>query len=348
MSLVFDGPPQLGPALGFPNPFAYLDKSGAWSGPPLHRQLLSKSAAHEQVDCPLFQLCPAEIRSQIFSLVLLDYEDPAEAKQYSKHTCWTHRYGASTNLQINLQRNLVPSIQAQRTDALDHQPGPRAPPEYRVNKARKGLRETVDGIKREHEEQVCGLESVADFLEQFPDLAFQRLYITIRHTDFWFWETDEPLRFECQWIPGLCRVLPTTVREVVIEMETVRRKATQLDDIANQMAQRWHFRTKDGKALFADSTANSHKVSCWQGSSCWHKRRWIRDEISRGIIAYHVGAVRFRPRYVVEQVGGTISDEASKAAQQEEVVPCPRMELHLPNARPMQCDRPSVRHRIKN
>ncbi|TQV95362.1 hypothetical protein IF1G_06349 [Cordyceps javanica] len=277
MSSVFDGPPQLGPALGFPNPFAHLDKTGAWSGPPLHQRLSSKPA-REQPDCPLFQSCPAEIRSQIFSLALLDYEDPAEARQYSKNACWTRpSYSAPRRTDIALLQTcravyqetwFLPFTLKQQTHWITSQD--RAPPEYRVYNAKRDLRQTVDKIKREHEEkvigldsirfftQMCNLESVAEFLAQFPDLAFRRVFITIRHTDFWYWEDDEPLRFACHWIPGFCRELPATVREVTIEMETVRRKSTQLDDIAHQMAQRWHFRTKDGEALFADSTAKGH------------------------------------------------------------------------------------------
>ncbi|KAJ6783951.1 hypothetical protein PWT90_02134 [Aphanocladium album] len=353
MSSVFDKPLQSSPVPGPSKLFAQLNTSAASHfGPPLHRQLLSQSA-HEQLDCLLFQFLPAEIRGQIFALVLVDYEDPAAARQYSKDTCWTRPSYASprktdtallqTCRSIYKETWFLPFVLKEQTHWITGHD--RAPPEYDLQKAKRSLRQCVNEIKRDHEEKVVEIDSLriftqmfmleddklAEFLEQFPDLSFRRLFITIRHADFWFWEDDEPLRFEGEWIPRVCRALPPTVREVIIEMETVKRKSMQLDDIANQMGQRWHFRTKDGKALFADSTANSHEVSSWQGSSIWHRQRWVRDEISNGIIEYYVGSVRFKPRHVVERAGGTVSDEALGAAASEEFVKGVHMKLHLPN-----------------
>ncbi|KAJ3486958.1 hypothetical protein NLG97_g6511 [Lecanicillium saksenae] len=308
---VFDEPHQSGPALGFANPFEHLDETGASGcGVPLHRRLLSKPA-HEQLDCPLFKTFSSEIRVLIFSFALADYEDPDEDKQ--------------------------------------------------ARKAKAALRRTLNRLKREHEAAAIKIFSlrvfspmitlelcVPDFLEHFPDLYFRQLFIIIRHTDFWWWQDDAPLRFDGDWIPRVCRALPTTVREVIIEMETLKRKSGQLDDIANQMAQRWHFRTRDGKALFADCTPNSRQVSSWQGSSCRYSRRWIRDEVSKLTLEYHVVTVRFKPKHVVEQSGGKISEEALKAAEVKEFVSYPRMDLHLPEAKPMEWNNPCIRYKMRS
>lgn len=363
MTSVLSNPLQPDVESGFVNPFAHLDTK--YYKTPLHERLLSKPA-NKQLDCALFSILPAEIRSHIFRLVLADYEDPSAAEQYTTESCYARpSYSAPRRTDTAILRTsravygetwFLPFILREQTHWITGRD--RAPPEYHLHTSIKALKGTVFEIKREHKEPVVEIDSlrvftqmfkiegdaVASFLEQVPDLAFRRLIITIRHADFWYWEDDEPLRFESGWIQKLCLCLPSTVCEVVIEMETVSRKSAQLDDIANQMAQSWHFRTKDGKALFADATANSHEVSRWQGSSCWLNTRWIRDEIAPGVIEFYVGAVRFRPKHAIERADGKISEHALHAASVPlEESSFPR--LHLPDATRMECDRPSVKRK---
>ncbi|OAA77348.1 hypothetical protein LEL_04171 [Akanthomyces lecanii RCEF 1005] len=330
---------------------------------PLHRQLLS-TPAHEQRSCPLLRAVPAEIRSYIFGQALMDYEEPAAAKRYVEDSCWARpSYSAPRRTDTALLRTcrsiygetwFLPFMLKEQTHWITAQN--RAPPDYNVDTSPDILRSTVAEIRQQHKQPTVEIDflriftqmykieqdDVARFLQCVPDLSFRRLCITIRHADFWFWENDEPLRFEGEWIPKVCRALPCTVREVVIEMETVRRKAAQLDEIARQMTQRWHFRTKDGGLLFADSTPDSHEVSRWRGSSAWHNRRWVRDEISKGVIEYHVVAVRFKPKHAIERAGGTISGEALEAAAAEAFVKSSMLKLHIPNAEAMQCAQASV------
>lgn len=380
MSSVFDAPPEAGQTAGFVNPFAHLarqtqskGRSGAMRNTtsasghevPLH-QRLSPTQAHGQPDCPLFRILPAEIRNHIFSEALIDYEDPAASQKYAKDSCWARpSYSAPRRTDTALLRTcravymetwFLPFMLKEQTHWVTSRE--RAPPDYNVDTSPIQLRTTVEAIKKQHKQPTVEINSlriftqmfilegheVAKLLESVPDLAFRRLCITIRHADFWFWEDDQPLRFEGLWIERLCRALPATVREVVIEMETVKRKSSQLDEIANQMAQRWHFRTKDERLLFADATPNSHEVSRWQGSSSWHNQRWIRDEVSEGVIEYYVGAVRFRPKHAIEKAGGTLGDAVLRASACANLVDSSWLRLHIPNARRMTCDRPSIPH----
>ncbi|KAM3520765.1 hypothetical protein NHJ13051_006659 [Beauveria bassiana] len=327
----------------------------------LHQRRLSESELSEsglnQAECPLFKFLPAEIRSHIFALALVDYEEPAAAHQYARNTCWARPSYSSprrtdtallrTCKYINRETWFLPFLLKEQTHWITARD--RAPPEYSVDDSLVNLRQAIAKIKRQHNQSDVEIRSfrvftqmykieaheVTGFLSLVPYLSFQRLCITIRHADFWFWENDAPLRFESQWIPRLCAVLPSAVREVVIEMETVSRKAAQLDEIAKQMAQKWHFRIRGEERLFADSTPNGHEVCRWRGSSSWHNQRWIRDEISDGTIEYYVGAVRFQPRHAIEKAGGKVSDEALQAAASVTfMVP---EKLHLPDAEPMQC-----------
>lgn len=331
---------------------------------PLHEHLLSKPA-HKQLDCPLFKWLPGEIRGYIFAYALTDYEEPSDAEQYVKDSCWARpsyespRRTDTAILQtcraIYSEAWFKPFTLKEQTHWISSYD--RAPPHYNLGTAAMLLKRTVDAIKQQHKQPTVEIDSIRIFTQMFmlegddvknflasvPALEYRHLYITIRHADFWFWEGDEPLRFEGEWIPGLCSVLPSTVREVTIEMETVKRKERQLDKLANQMNKRWHFRTKDGASLFADSTPNSHETTRWQGSSSWHNKRWIRDEVSDGVIEYYVGAVRFRPKRFVEAAGGTVSDEALRAATQTPFVATARVKLHLPDETAIDCPTPFIR-----
>lgn len=332
--------------------------SASGSKVPLHRQLLS-TPAHEQSGCPLLQIVPAEIRSYIFGQALSDYEEPAPSKRYAEDSCWARpSYSAPRRTDIALLRTcrsiyretwFLPFMLKEQTHWITS--SDRAPPDHDVDTSPDDFCSTVAEIRQQHKLPTVEIDSLRiftqmykieqddiwRFLRRVPKLSFRRLCITIRHADFWFWERDEPLQFEGKWISRLYGVLPSTVREVVVEMETVRRKAAQLDDIAGQMARRWHFRTKDGGRLFADATPSSRDVSSWRGSSAWHNERWIRDEISKGVIEYHVVAVRFKPRRVIERAGGTVSGEALEAGAAKAFVKSSSLLLHLPNAEAMEC-----------
>lgn len=138
--------------------------------------------------------------------------------------------------------------------------------------------------------------------------------LTIRHTDWWFWETDEPLRFEGNWILPLSECLPATVREIHVELESVERKKNQVQEIAKQMAEKWYFERADGALLFVDAT----KESRWSGTSSWHGRTWVRDETSIGVIDYYIKTVTFRLESMIERKGGSIHPVAKKNSQNEQ------------------------------
>ncbi|OAR01080.1 hypothetical protein LLEC1_04608 [Akanthomyces lecanii] len=319
---------------------------------PMHRQEGSEST-HEQSGCLLLRRLPPEIRCYIFGFALVDYEDPAATQQYVEDSCWARpSYYAPRRTDTALLRTcrfiysearFLPFRLKEQTHWITAQD--RAPPNYNVDTSLGILRATIAEIRQQCGKPTAEIDSlriftqmykiedyrVASFLEGVPDLAFRRLCITIRHADFWLWEKDAPLRFEGEWIPRLCQALSGTVREIVVEMETVRRKAAQLDEIAMQMTQRWHFRTRTGERLFADSTPNSPEVSRW-------------DEISAGVIEYHVVAVRFKPKHVIEKAGGRVGGEALEAAAAEVFEITNSLKLHIPDAAAMQYAQAWVPH----
>jgi hypothetical protein len=146
-------------------------------------------------------------------------------------------------------------------------------------------------------------------LLQMPELHPRRVILTIRHADWWFWENDEQLRFEAEWLKSTALALSTSTREIVIELETLSRKKSQLEHVAAHISRKWFFRRKDGVVLFGDTTCRSNEVSTWQGPSSWAGQRWVRDESSPGKIDYYIISVPFRLRTVVERRGGSIDEK---------------------------------------
>jgi hypothetical protein len=126
--------------------------------------------------------------------------------------------------------------------------------------------------------------------------------ITIRHTDWWFWESDERLRIDGKWVNDT--MFPDSLQTINLELESLARKAGQIDEIANQMANKWHFRTQDG-AIF--TARNSMEVSLWTGGSTWNRERWVRDEskIPEQIDLYIKKVTWLRDRSLSEIPGGS-------------------------------------------
>jgi hypothetical protein len=226
----------------------------------------------------------------------------------------------------------------------------RAPPEYRTGHTYSGGRGQSLLLARRLEQIAARLgdgefeiEGVRVFAQMYkleagslatllgtPGLRPRRVTLTIRHADWWYWEQDERLRVEGQrWLEGTCEVLPSSVREVCVELESLERKRDQVDEIAKLMRERWFFKRKDGVGLFADVTGKGDEVTRWSGTSTWNGQRWVRDETEEGRIDYYVVAVWFRQEHVVERRGGSVSEEARQACEKG-VFKADRLRLTVP------------------
>lgn len=299
---------------------------------PLHTRILSV-APTPQTSSPLFGLLPGEVREHIFSYVLTDYPDPSPDRRYASDTCYTRpSYFAPRRSDTALLQTcraayaetwFLPFVLREQVHFLTHPD--RAPPEY------IGIQELTMHLQRMKDQtgvdamEIAGLRVFAQMwkIEQ-GDLSgvlglaglLPRVFtLTVRHTDWWFWERDEPLRFEAGWIGGVCAVLPASVREVRIELESTVRRKDQVDAIVKQMSHRWFFARKDGLVLYADATGRACEVSRWRGESTWHGRRGRTDETEPGVIDYYVVSVPFRPKHVVERRGGRVDEKVKRAAE---------------------------------
>lgn len=264
------------------------------------------STCLDQVQSPLFSTLPPEIRGEIFAFALSDFEDTD--KPYGTDTFWT-RPGynaprcACTNLLQSCKRVYaeawyMPFALSEHTFYLSS--ADRAP-EDRFTEEK--FQECLDIIHKFHGKVEAGhlrvfpqlfkLEAVQPLQDLLNTRHFYptNITITIRYTDFWFWENDEPLRIDARWVNEI--KLPDSVARFSMDFESLKRRKGEIEYISNEAADNWYFRRTDGVTLTARKSETS--VSEWTGSSTLGDTRWVRDEDQPGQLDYHIVTVTWKP-----------------------------------------------------
>ncbi|KAK2595472.1 hypothetical protein QQS21_006812 [Conoideocrella luteorostrata] len=302
-----------------------------------------------QPSSPLFAKLPCELRAAIFAFTLTDYED--EENCYDKKTCYTRpSYFSKRRTDTELLRTCraiykecwyMPFTLREQTfwlTAVD-----RAPRHFRKDQ----LQSDLAGLRVSGSEGKLDLDYLHVFaqmymleeghlarLMQTPFLRPRIITLTIRHTDWWYWENDDPLIFRGDWISDFSRNLPDSVSQVNIELESLKRKQDQINSIAAQMAERWFFKRPDGLVLYPDTTPGAAKITEWRGEGTWHSRHWVRDVTTSGHIEYYIATVSFRAKKPIEKRGGSISEVAEQCASQD-LYTEENLTLHVDNAEPI-------------
>ncbi|KAJ7636977.1 hypothetical protein FB45DRAFT_704736, partial [Roridomyces roridus] len=237
-------------------------------------ETISTSDIHPQTQSPLFGVLFPEIRNIIFIHALREYDD--RSKPYDQHSYY-YRPGyecagkIATDLPLTcrviyLETHLAPV--ALNEHVFWYESG-RAPP---------GKWKSNDNayFGRMTEQQRAAVQRVHVFPQMFwlEKRSAQRwltglkgfsLTITIRHTDWWFWEDGEPLRMEeptqqwGKWIGSMPQI-----KELEFEFETIDEKKGQLEERVRS-AVRWKFPLEGGGKLVHDGYAPVQ--SMWLGSS---------------------------------------------------------------------------------
>lgn len=311
-----------------------------------HQDLLDK-LPEPQGQSPLFNKLPAEIRQVIFAYALTDYPDTAPAKLYGEWTlysrpAYTAPCRSDTELLLTCRAIyqecwFMPFALCEQKHwltALD-----RSPQDYKLWAANVRLRHVLDRLSASRQDPTIDLShmrffaqmykleqgEMGKFLGTLPDtLHIRTITLTIRHTDWWFWEEDQPLRLEGEWVPHIFEHLSPSLREFRIELESLERKRDQVQAIADQMMDKWYFRRRDGELLFADHTEESR----WTGASRWQGKTWTRDESRPNEIDYYILTVSFKREAVVERNGSTISERARNHSIMDRMCAC-KWKLHM-------------------
>lgn len=209
-----------------------------------------------QSQSPLFTTIPAEIRNQIFAFALLQYEDfsePYEEHDYCYRPGHRARRIVSTSLLLTCRRvwleaNHCPMSQA--THAFWFEQNARRPAWTKESHASEDnrFRALIDSLTLLHRRRVRHLHVFAQmyWLEQSmqrahiwtalkkKSLKLDSFTVTIRHSDWWNWESNQPLRFSTDWLVGLLQSEEATARQVAefhLELETLADKIDQLRPI---------------------------------------------------------------------------------------------------------------------
>lgn len=116
--------------------------------------------------------------------------------------------------------------------------------------------------------------------------------ITIRHTDWWFWENDHPLHFMGTTFVGKVR-FPVSTTAVTMELESLERRKLQVDWMADEISRNWHFTRSDDLHLVADPARV--ETETWKGAATWGGARWVRDEedTEPNVLKYYIRRVIF-------------------------------------------------------
>ncbi|KAF5644346.1 hypothetical protein F25303_5944 [Fusarium sp. NRRL 25303] len=310
----------------------------------LRQDILSKTPI-PQDESPLYSKLPGEVRDSIFSYVLTDHPDPAPTKKFRENTCYTRpSYLAAQSTDTRLLRTcraiyretwFKPFLLREHTEwatGEDRAPPPdKAPPRLDLMLSMISKSLGTDNVEIERLRVFAQMYRLEDHgledILHIPHLAPRTITLTIRHTDWWYWEEDEPLHIEGNWIEGVCQVLTPSTTQFCIELESLERKKGQVDKIAKQMVDTWFFKRPDGVVLYADTSDANRKVSRWSGSSTWHGQRWTRDETEPHKLDYYIVSITFRPLISIERSGGSVSERAIKESKDPQALGRPKLSL---------------------
>ncbi|KAJ7723387.1 hypothetical protein B0H16DRAFT_340757 [Mycena metata] len=237
---------------------------------PLATRIMA-SGPQNQLQSPLFTSLYPELRHMVFKHALTEYHD--HTRPYNQHEFYYRpdfefAGRIDTNLLLTcrliyLETHLAPIYLNQHVFWMY-----RAPPGRLVSSP-----ETY--FERMTLEQRGAVREVRFFAQMFwlegrgpqvwaAGLTVRKLVITIRHSDWWYWEDGEDLRMNdpTQGWDAWVRSLPG-LEEIQLELETLDAKREQLEERV-QVARGWTFPTQTGGRLVHDG--EEPRKSTWFGS----------------------------------------------------------------------------------
>jgi len=211
---------------------------------------------NQQTQSLLFSVIPPEIRNNIFSLALLQYEDLTQP--YPEHDyCYRPGHRArrivSTELlltcrRIWLEANHWPMEQAVHSFWFDSDRRPKWTEAVNSDVFRlKKFMEKFTPTQRLHVKHVqlsaqmywlnrnLMWSEIWNYLGD-RSLSLDTLTVTIRHSDWWFWESDAPLKLDTDWLhAALRKPAASRISEFRLELETLEWRMDQLRPILDSL-----------------------------------------------------------------------------------------------------------------
>ncbi|KAJ2914231.1 hypothetical protein MD484_g6193, partial [Candolleomyces efflorescens] len=101
----------------------------------------------------------------------------------------------------------------------------------------------------------CKGETFKAFFDTVPFLQPKVVKVTIRYTDWWWWEDNRPLDLTIAPGKKARKFLPDSCETFLLELETIESKKNQLKEQVKRIADNkelWEWPRMDGKRLVLD------------------------------------------------------------------------------------------------
>ncbi|EOA84631.1 hypothetical protein ACJQWK_07120 [Exserohilum turcicum] len=251
---------------------------------------LASAPTNLQLQSPLFGILPGEIRNEIFELALMQEEDNAEA--YPEDSYWyrpgfagPHKGSSALLRTCRLAYKEGQKVFLKNLEWafwFDRGPEGRTTKdacERFFNNLTPQAAEALQKVR--FFTQMYWLERGQNTFYLFSLAKFRptQLTITIRYSDWWFWENDEPLRMHEDWLryfrgsPGL--------RTLKVEYETLEWKKEEMMRIVRRN-KAWKLPVRREGARFEDHDLEGYlsaettelKEWTWRGTSRLGGQTW--------------------------------------------------------------------------
>ncbi|KAF2768085.1 hypothetical protein EJ03DRAFT_337216 [Teratosphaeria nubilosa] len=207
----------------------------------------------DQEQSPLFGMLPRELRDMIWALALAPFEDAEHKFDPTEHYC---RPGHTARLKTDyrllltcrriwLEAHAMPMLQAEHSFYYYRAAPDACDPQWMLSLTEKNLQDFG------HLHLYCQMYAVEQrltttpgavrgmFLNTLPypgDFQPRMLHVTLRHTDWYWWEHDAPLELQDDWVKALLNSPDLRSTEtLVLEMETLDYKVDQLLPIVERV-----------------------------------------------------------------------------------------------------------------
>ncbi|ESK95140.1 hypothetical protein Moror_13872 [Moniliophthora roreri MCA 2997] len=227
------------------------------NGPELLVHSIRDKDVCPQHQSPLYSAVPPEIRNMIFALALLytyDKSRPFSTDTYYYRPDFLYRDRIDTSLLLTCRQVYLEtwSLPLSRNDHVFWcYRGPHDASPFRffssLNDEQRALVERIHIFAQLYwfEDQHSEFSRTC----RHPAFTLRSIHITIRHSDWWFWEHNNALELKDGWTESLRSV--KRLEELVLELETIERDKDQMYAVAERFRKR-HFTIRDGLVLKPD------------------------------------------------------------------------------------------------
>ncbi len=224
---------------------------------------ISHDNADAQLDSPLFKL-PREIRDYIYDFALTPWTEkkiPYDREAYYYRP--NYRYGdwhlntalLRTCRRIHMETHHLPASHCSKT--LWFHRGPDNDNKISTATIPKQL------LKLHLFTQMYWLE---DFGRTYGGWiphgapSLRQLRITVRHSDWWLWESHQELSIDKKWAAEFYRF--ENLRVLELELETVEGKERELDDVVRNVGE-WRFPMREGRGELVCNKCKTKRTGWW-------------------------------------------------------------------------------------